>query len=91
MSVTVRVDREGDHASLAPTGPFDLAHATAVSRAVEASEARLSGCVLIDVDLARLDRIDGAGAVFFGKSRLSLSHKPGPWASRRNRRIHLEG
>ena len=32
-----------------------------------------------------------SGAVFFGKSRLSLSHKPGPWASRRNRLIHLEG
>ena len=67
MSVTVRVDREGDHASLAPTGPFDLAHATAVSRAVEATEARLSGCVLIDVDLAQLDRIDGAGAVLLAR------------------------
>ena len=67
MSVTVRVDREGDHASLAPTGPFDLAHATAVSRAVEATEARLSGCVLVDVDLAQLDRIDGAGAVLLAR------------------------
>ena len=35
MSVTVRVDREGDHANLVPTGPFDLAHTTAVARAVE--------------------------------------------------------
>ena len=67
MSVTVRVDREGDHASLAPTGPFDLAHATAVERAVEATEARLSGCVSVDVDLAQLDRIDGAGAVLLAR------------------------
>ena len=67
MSVTVRVDRKGDHASLAVTGPFDLAHATAVSQAVEAAEARLSGCVLVDVDLAQLDRIDGAGAVLLAR------------------------
>jgi phospholipid/cholesterol/gamma-HCH transport system permease protein len=67
MSVTVRVDREGNHANLAPTGPFDLAHATAVSRAVEASEARLGGCVSVDVDLAQVDRIDGTGAVLLAR------------------------
>ena len=39
MSVAVRADREGDQASLVPTGPFDLAHATAVARAVESTEA----------------------------------------------------
>ncbi len=32
MSVAVRADRKGDHASLVPTGTFDLAHATAVGR-----------------------------------------------------------
>lgn len=63
MSVAVRVDREGDHASLVPTGTFDLAHMTAVARAVQETEARLNGCVSVDVDLAQLDRIDGAGAV----------------------------
>ena len=67
MSVTVRVDREGDHASLLPTGPFDLAHATAVLRAVEATEARLSGCASVDIDLAHVDRIDGAGAVLLAR------------------------
>ena len=56
MSVAVRAEREGDHASLVPTGPFDLAHATAVARAVESAEARLSGCRSVDVDLAQLDR-----------------------------------
>ena len=67
MSVAVRADREGDHASLVPTGPFDLAHATAVAQAVEGTEARLSGCVSVDVDLAQLDRIDGAGAVLLAR------------------------
>ena len=67
MSVVVRADRKGDHASLAPTGTFDLAHATAVGQAVETAEARLSGCRSVDVDLAHLDRIDGAGAVLLAR------------------------
>lgn len=65
--VAVRVDREGDHASLVPAGPFDLAHTTAVARAVEGTVARLSGCVSVDIDLAQLDRIDGAGAVLLAR------------------------
>ena len=35
MGVAVRADREGDRGRVVPTGPFDLAHATAVARAVE--------------------------------------------------------
>ena len=38
MSATVRVDRVGDHAIIIPTGPFDLAHTTAVARTVEGIE-----------------------------------------------------
>ena len=56
MSVAVRVNREGDHASLVPAGTFDRAHMTAVARAVHETETRLSGCVSVDVDLAQLDR-----------------------------------
>jgi len=67
MSVAVRTDREGDYASLIPTGPFDLAHATAVARAVERVEAGVSGCCAIDVDLTQLDRIDGSGAVLLAR------------------------
>jgi phospholipid/cholesterol/gamma-HCH transport system permease protein len=67
MSVVVRVDREGDHASLVPAGSFDLAHTTAVVRAVEGTAARLNGCLSVDVDLAQLDRIDGAGAVLLAR------------------------
>src|SRR6516165_8545304 len=67
MSVAIRADREGDHVRLVPTGAFDLAHAIAAVRAVENAEARLSGCVSVDVDLAQLDRIDGAGAVLLAR------------------------
>jgi phospholipid/cholesterol/gamma-HCH transport system permease protein len=58
MSVAIRADREGDHARLVPTGPFDLAHAMAAARALEKAEAGLSGCVSVDVDLAQLDASD---------------------------------
>ena len=67
MSVAIRANREGDHARLVPTGPFDLAHAIAAARAVENAQARLSGCVSVDIDLAQLDRIDGAGAVLLAR------------------------
>lgn len=67
MSVAVRADREGDRASLVPTGSFDLAHATEMAQAVESAEAQLSGCSSVDVDLGQLDRIDGAGAVLLAR------------------------
>ena len=67
MSVAVRAERQGDHASLVPSGTFDLAHAEAVRREVESAETRLSGCRSIDVDLVQLDRIDGTGAVLLAR------------------------
>lgn len=67
MSVAIRADREGDHARLVPTGPFDLAHAMEAARAIENIESRLSGCTSVDVDLGQLDRIDGAGAVLLAR------------------------
>jgi len=67
MNVGVRVDRQGNHASVVLAGPFDLAHTMAVRQAVEGTVARLSGCVVVDIDLAQLDRIDGAGAVLLAR------------------------
>jgi phospholipid/cholesterol/gamma-HCH transport system permease protein len=67
VSVAVRVDREGDRGRLVPSGPFDLAHAATVARAVERAPADLAGCRSIDVELADLDRIDGAGAVLLAR------------------------
>ena len=40
----LRVERDSDRGRVAPAGPFDLAHATAVERAVENAEPRLEGC-----------------------------------------------
>jgi phospholipid/cholesterol/gamma-HCH transport system permease protein len=67
MGVAVRADREGDRGRVVPTGPFDLAHATAVARAVENAQPGLEGCRAIEVDLAHLDRIDGTGAVLLAR------------------------
>ena len=67
MSVALRTDREGGHATLVPTGSFDLAHATEVTQAVSNAEASLNGCRSVDVDLTQLDRIDGAGAVLLAR------------------------
>jgi len=67
MNVALQTDRQGDRASLTLTGAFDLSHAMAAAQAVENAETRLSGCVSVDVDLAQLDRIDGAGAVLLAR------------------------
>ena len=67
MSVAVRANREGDKASLVPTGPFDLAHATAIVQAIQSAEASLNGCRSVDVDLVQVEQIDGTGAVLLAR------------------------
>ena len=67
MSVALRTDREGGHATLVPTGSFDLAHATEVTQAVSNAEASLNGRRSVEVDLAQLDRIYGTGAVLLAR------------------------
>src|SRR3974390_1957532 len=67
MNVDLRTALQGNRANLTATGPFDLAHAMAVSQALENAEVGLSGCVSVDVDLSQLDRIDGAGAVLLAR------------------------
>ena len=67
MNVTVQAYREGNHANLVLTGPFDLAHATAVKWEVENARATLGGCSLVDLDLTRINRMDGAGAVLLAR------------------------
>ena len=67
MSIAIRADRKGDYALLTPTGQFDLAHATPAAQAVENVEALLTGCGSVDLDVAQLDRIDGAGAVLLAR------------------------
>ena len=67
MDVALRTERDGDHGRLRPSGPFDLAHATAAMEAVEDAEPRLRGCRDIEVDLAEIDHIDGTGAVLLAR------------------------
>jgi phospholipid/cholesterol/gamma-HCH transport system permease protein len=67
MSIAIRVDREADHASLVPMGPFELDHATEVAQEVSRTESSLSGCRSVDINLARLEGIDGTGAVLLAR------------------------
>jgi phospholipid/cholesterol/gamma-HCH transport system permease protein len=67
MGVVIRSDREGDRVRLVPTGPFDLPHAADVRQAAQTVERSLVGCRAIDVDLTKLDRIDGTGAVLLAR------------------------
>ena len=67
MDVALRTERDGDHGSLRPAGPFDLSHATAAMKAVEDAESRLQGCRDVDVDLAEIGHIDGTGAVLLAR------------------------
>jgi phospholipid/cholesterol/gamma-HCH transport system permease protein len=61
MSIFIRADRERDRISNAERS-VRFSPCDGVGGAVEGAEARLSGCVSVDVDLAQLDRVDGAGA-----------------------------
>src|SRR5687767_7175878 len=67
MNVAIRADREDAHGYVVPSGSFDLAHATAVERAVEDAERRFDGCCSVEVDIANLERIDGAGAILLAR------------------------
>ena len=44
-----------------------LGDAIEAVHALDYAEARLGGCVSVDVDLAQLDRLDGAGAVVLAR------------------------
>ena len=57
------MDVDGEHARLAPTGSFELAHAADIARAVDRVEHDLDGRRDVVLDLSSLERIDGSGAV----------------------------
>jgi phospholipid/cholesterol/gamma-HCH transport system permease protein len=63
----IRVDHQGDHARLVPAGLFDLTNVAAVVRAVHQLQPSLTQWRSVEVDLAHLDRIDGAGAVLLAR------------------------
>ena len=67
QQVDVRTTRDGEHAIVTLSGPFDLANALAISQAIENTESTLRGCRSIDLEVSQLERIDGAGAVLLSR------------------------
>jgi phospholipid/cholesterol/gamma-HCH transport system permease protein len=67
-----RVERDGNHTTFVPAGPFDLAHALPVVRALESARPDLERHGSVALDLSHLDRIDGAGAVLLARLLDSL-------------------
>ncbi len=63
MEVLVQADREGDSARLIVGGQFDLDHAVTTARELASIEASLASCRVVELDLAGVVDIDGAGAV----------------------------
>ncbi len=67
MSVAIRAEADGERTRLVPAGTFDLAHASAVVRAVEQAERDLIASGDVDLHLSALERIDGSGAVLLAR------------------------
>jgi phospholipid/cholesterol/gamma-HCH transport system permease protein len=67
MSVAIRAEHDGERTRLVPGGTFDLAHASAVARAVEKAERDLIATGDVDLHLSALERIDGSGAVLLAR------------------------
>ena len=67
MSVAITAEADGERTRLVPAGTFDLAHASAVVRAVEQAERDLIASGDVDLHLSALDRIDGSGAVLLAR------------------------
>ena len=63
----ISIDHQGDHARMVPTGLFDLTNVASVVRAVQDLQPSLTQFRSVEVDLARVDRIDGAGAVLLAR------------------------
>ena len=66
-STGIRLDVDGEHARLAPTGSFELAHAPDIALAVARAEQDLEGRRDVVLDLSSLGRIDGSGAVLLAR------------------------
>jgi phospholipid/cholesterol/gamma-HCH transport system permease protein len=67
MSVAISTQSDGERIRLVPAGTFDLAHASAVVRAVEQAERDLIASGDVDLNLSALERIDGSGAVLLAR------------------------
>jgi phospholipid/cholesterol/gamma-HCH transport system permease protein len=78
MEVRVEASAPGGHARLLAVGVFDLAHAALAARAIEGAESRIDRSASVELDLTRVERIDGAGAVVLARllDRLNAAGHP---------------
>jgi len=67
VSVSIKAEADGERTRLIPAGTFDLAHASAVMRAVEQAERAPIASVEVDLHLSALEHIDGSGAVLLAQ------------------------
>ena len=65
--IEIRTRREGDTVCVSPVGRFDLARAATVAGAIAKTESTLEGCRALELDLASVHGIDGAGAVLIAR------------------------
>jgi phospholipid/cholesterol/gamma-HCH transport system permease protein len=66
-SVDIETERDGDRARLVPAGSFDLSHAATVTGLLERVQPAVDGCQSVELDLAKLARLDGTGAVLLAR------------------------
>ena len=66
-SVNIETYRDGDRARLVPAGSFDLPHAATVRGVLERVQPAVNGCWSVELDLAKLARLDGTGAVLLAQ------------------------
>lgn len=64
---TATAERDGSRARLCPTGTFDLASVPTIKLELDNAERELEGCMHVELDLERFDKIDGAGAVLLAR------------------------
>ena len=65
--VNLETERDGDRARLVPAGSFDLSHAATVRGVLERVQPAVDGCQSVELDLAKLARLDGTGAVLLAR------------------------
>jgi phospholipid/cholesterol/gamma-HCH transport system permease protein len=67
QSVAIRTHADGDRTRLVPAGSFDLSHAASLAQVLDGAFTAVEAGRPIDVDLADIERIDGAGAVLLAR------------------------
>jgi len=65
--VNLETERDGDRARLVPAGSFDLSHAATMRGVLERVQPAVDGCQSVELDLAKLARLDGTGAVLLAR------------------------